>query len=261
METQVIIDALTNGVGDIREREMEASTIVWFSAGVSSAVATKLAISDIDRIIYIHIEDHHPDTLRFLADCQEWFGKPIETMQSPYKTVNDALLGAGGRGYINGPKGASCTRLLKRRVREEWELDIKQPLRYVWGFDGNEKDRADHIQASMPYQEHIFPLIDNNITKEETHRILKANGIKRPVMYDLGYHNNNCVGCVKGGMGYWNKIRVDFPGVFARRAEVERRIGASCIKGVYLDELDPKRGRHYELICDECGIYCELMKV
>lgn len=30
-------------------------------------------------------------------------------------------------------------------------------------------------------------------------------------MYDLGYANNNCIGCVKGGIGYWNKIRIDFP--------------------------------------------------
>lgn len=58
-------------------------------------------------------------------------------------------------------------------------------------------------------------------------------------MYDLGYPNNNCVGCVKGGMGYWNKIRVDFPEVFERRARQEREIGHSCIKGVFLDELDP----------------------
>ncbi len=37
-------------------------------------------------------------------------------------------------------------------------------------------------------------------------------------MYDLGYPNNNCIGCVKGGMGYWNKIRKDFPEVFQKRA-------------------------------------------
>ena len=36
----------------------------------------------------------------------------------------------------------------------------------------------------------------------------------RPLMYDLGYPNNNCIGCVKGGMGYWNHIRKDFPEVF-----------------------------------------------
>lgn len=56
------------------------TTISWFSAGVSSAVATKWAIDQIDRIIYTHIEDQHPDTLRFVSDCQKWFGKKIEVL-------------------------------------------------------------------------------------------------------------------------------------------------------------------------------------
>jgi hypothetical protein len=44
-------------------------TVAWFSAGVSSAVATKLAIDQIDRVIYMHIDDQEEDTLRFVADC------------------------------------------------------------------------------------------------------------------------------------------------------------------------------------------------
>ncbi len=49
---------------------MVMKTVSWFSAGVSSAVATKLAIDEIDEIIYIHIEDHHPDNMRFIGDCE-----------------------------------------------------------------------------------------------------------------------------------------------------------------------------------------------
>ena len=97
-------------------------TISWFSAGVSSAVATKLVINEIDRIIYTHIEDQHPDTLRFVRECEAWFGKPVEVLQSPYKSVENACYGAGGRGYVNGPDGATCTKFLKRRVRIEWEI-------------------------------------------------------------------------------------------------------------------------------------------
>ena len=80
-------------------------------------------------------------------------------------------------------------------------------------------------------------------------------------MYDLGYPNNNCVGCVKGGQGYWNKIRVDFPEVFAARAAMEREIGATCINGTYLDELDPNAGRNKKIILDDCGILCEAMQL
>lgn len=237
------------------------NTVSWFSAGVSSAVATKLAIDEIDQIIYIHIDDHHPDTVRFVADCEKWFSKSVARMQSPFNSVEAALLGAGGKGYVNGPRGAACTRILKRRLRKEWELTQTGKLRYVWGMDIDEIDRTKRLIKSMPEQEHIFPLVENKITKEEAHRILKANGIKRPAMYDLGYPNNNCIGCVKGGMGYWNKIRVDFPEVFAKRAEIERRIGGTCIKGMYLDELPTDKGRNEEPICEECGIFCEVMKL
>ena len=80
-------------------------------------------------------------------------------------------------------------------------------------------------------------------------------------MYDLGYKNNNCVGCVKGGMGYWNKIRVDCPDAFNARAETERMIGHSCLNGTFLDELNPKAGRKQDMIFDDCGIFCELIKI
>lgn len=233
--------------------------VSWFSAGVSSAVATKLRIDDIDRIIYTHIDDQHPDTLRFVRDCEAWFGKPVEVLQSPYKCVENALLGAS---YINGVAGAPCTKFLKRRVRKEWEAEHENDdLVYVWGMDCHERDRCERLRVVMPNQEHVFPLVEETCTKAHAHEILRASGIKRPAMYDIGYSNNNCIGCVKGGMGYWNKIRMDFPDVFVGRAALERKIGASCINGTYLDELDPSRGRMDGPICDDCGIMCELMKL
>jgi 3'-phosphoadenosine 5'-phosphosulfate sulfotransferase (PAPS reductase)/FAD synthetase len=237
---------------------MKELHISWFSAGVSSAVATKLAIAEIDQIIYTHIDDQHPDTLRFVTDCEAWFGKPVQILQSQYRNV-EAAVRAGGSAFVNGPSGANCTRWLKKRVRKDWENErVGTHLTYYWGLDVDEKERAERITDAMPGQHHRFPLIEAGMSKEDAHQVLRASGVKRPVMYELGYHNNNCVGCVKGGMGYWNKIRVDFPAVFAARAAMERRVGGTCINGVFLDELDPKRGRHEGPICDDCGIMCEL---
>jgi len=106
--------------------------------------------------------------------------------------------------------------------------------------------------------DHEFPLIERGLTKADAHGIAAQLGLKRPIMYDLGYPNNNCIGCVKGGMGYWNKIRQDFPDVFERRAKEERMLGHSCIKGVFLDELEPNRGRIDKEIMEDCGISCEI---
>jgi len=237
--------------------EKPTHTVSWFSAGVSSAVATRLAIDEIDEIIYIHIDDQHPDTMRFVKDCEKWFGKPIKIMQSYHKSVENVLYSSK---YINGPYGAPCTVILKKRVRKEWEIENrdKYNIRYVWGMDAGERRRAKRLLKTMAGFGHLFPLIDRHIHKAEAHEILKASGIARPAMYDLGYRNNNCVGCLKGGKGYWNKIRVDFPDVFLARAKLEREIGASCINGTYLDELDPMAGRNDGPIVDDCGIMCEL---
>ncbi len=248
---------------------MNRLTVSWFSAGVSSAVATWLARDQIDKIIYTHIDDQEGDTLRFVKDCEQWIGKPIDIIQSHYKTVEQAWR-ASQLTCPKTPAGfAPCTNYLKRRVRMQWESDNVwfNNIRYVWGMDVSESkprkggtvSRVDGIINSMPDFEHIFPLVDNNITKEEAHAILRSEGIKRPRMYDLGYRNNNCIMCVKGGKGYFNKMRVDFPEQFAARAKQEREIGGSCLNGTFLDELDPEAGRDEGPVIESCGIMCELL--
>ena len=228
--------------------------VSWFSAGVSSFIATWLMRDTVDKVLYIHIDDHHPDTLRFINDCQQALGFDIEHMQSQYKSVDNVIQQFQ---FINSRYGARCTDVLKKRVRKKWEHG-KTDLTYIWGYDASEQHRADRLVEAMPKQKHIFPLIEKGISKEEAHGMLAELGIARPAMYDLGYRNNNCVGCVKGGMGYWNKIRVDFPDVFKRMAKREREIGHTCIKGVYLDELEPDRGRFETEILEDCGIICQM---
>ena len=236
-------------------------TVSYFSAGVSSAVATKLAIADVDRVMYTHIDDHHSDTMRFVKECEEWFGKPVEIWQSPLKSVDNACRYAS---FIRSPKtGAVCTTRLKRNVRKDFERENEGDLRIVWGLDCGEQARCERIRQSMPNHEHLFPLVEEGMSKSDAHQVLRASGIRRPKMYDLGYHNNNCVGCVKGGMGYWNHIRADFPEVFAARAKMERDIGFPILgkRDGWLDELDPDRGRHAPPIVEECGIFCELLTI
>lgn len=230
--------------------------VCWLSAGVSSFIAGYLT-KDIDEYLYIDIDNQHPDSMRFIKECEKFLNRPIKILKSPYGSVENAIKAFG---FINRPKvGAYCTKVLKKRVRKEWEDAHKDyDITYVWGFDLNEKHRAERLLETSTQFEHEFPLIENMLTKQDAHAILHQLGIKRPIMYDLGYNNNNCIGCVKGGMGYWNKIRIDFPEVFERMAKLEREIGSSCINGVYLDELEPDRGRMQDEITQECGVMCYL---
>ena len=231
--------------------------VCWISAGVSSFIAGYVIKDTVDEFIYTHIDNQHPDSLRFIKDCEKVLGKKITILQSNYKSVDNVIKTFG---FINGPYGAKCTEILKKRVRKEWEYG-KKDLTYVWGFDCSKRERAraERTLQSMPKFKHEFPLIDRGLTKEDCHGLLKQLGIKRPAMYDLGYRNNNCIGCVKGGKGYWNKIRIDFPEVFEARAKQEREAGHTCIKGVYLDELPPDAGRIEDEVMEDCSIMCQLI--
>lgn len=212
---------------------------------------------DIDEIIYTHVTNQHPDSLRFLHDCERLLGRKIKILQSEqYASVDDVIERTR---CINTAYGAPCTKWLKKQVRKDWEKKEPDHHIYVWGYDVEEKGRADMVMKAMSDYEHEFPLIEHGLTKAECHGIADRLGLKRPIMYDMGYKNNNCIGCVKGGMGYWNKIRQDFPEVFERRARQERMIGHSCIKGVFLDELEPGRGDMNTEVIEDCTISCQLL--
>jgi hypothetical protein len=232
--------------------------VSWFSAGCSSAVATKIAKEKYPdmRIMYIHIDDQHEDTMRFLHDCENWIGQKFEVMQSIYKNVNDACLAAS---FVRSPHYAPCTYYLKKRVRKEWERQQLEPITYVWGFDCSEKIRAERLRYRfMPDYDHYFPLIENNLSKQDCHGITDKAGIKRPAMYDLGYPNNNCIGCIKGGAGYWNQIKKDFPDVFESRCKLEDITGSHIFKEFALRDLPPEYGRDQKIIVPDCGLFCDL---
>lgn len=231
-----------------------------FSCGAASAVATKLALdkygADNCEVVNIHIVDEHPDNARFLADCEQWFGKKIKIVTNEkYGGSVDEVIRQSN--FIKGPKGAPCTTQLKRKVRAKMQRDDDV---HIFGFTAEEQDRADELQDAEPSRMFDHLLIEGGVTKADCLGILERQGIEIPTMYKLGYQNNNCIGCVKGAMGYWNKIRVDFPEVFAKRAAQERAVKFAINKDdkgpVFLDELDPKRGRLLDEPDIECGLVC-----
>jgi len=242
---------------------MKKLKVAWFSAGVSSLIATCLS-SDVDHIIYIDIDDQHEDSMRFVQDSEKLLSKKIEILKSPLANVNNAILQMGMISIpVANTRIASCTKILKHRPRKEWEQKYGNvKLEYIWGLDCSEVDRMDGIIKAMPDADHKFPLIDKLLSKQDAHALCQKYKVKRPYMYDLGYQNNNCIGCVKGGMGYFNKIRVDFPDYFNARAEVERTVGHSCLKdksgAVFLDKLDSSRGNFPKEIMQECSFFCQI---
>ncbi len=248
--------------------------LVWFSCGAASWMAAMEALAEYGervQILYCNtFKYEHPDNRRFFKESQKSFGKKIKVLKS--REFRDVRHVWEITGWLVGPGGARCTTEMKKVLRHEYERpgDIQ-----IFGFTAEETKRVEDFKANNPDVKPDFILHRKGITRADCFKALKKAGIELPMMYRMGYKNNNCIGCVKGQAGYWNKIRKDFPETFDYMAKLERRLGKKDENGiprgvainkrykgktrirVFLDELDPKAGR-YEAEPDiECGVLCQ----
>ncbi len=244
---------------------MTVRRLVWFSCGAASAVAAKLYSEKYPECEVVYCDTlkyEHPDNLRFLQDVSEWLGKPIKILKSKrYTDIYDVFEKTG---WLIGVGGARCTTELKKNVRKDYQQpgDIN-----VFGLTCDELNRIERFEDQNPSVTVEWVLNDLGITKTDCYRLLQSAGITLPAMYLMGYNNNNCIGCVKGQAGYWNKIRRDFPDAFLRMATLERKMNVAINKSyagdgkrkrVFLDELDPLAGRGVPLPDIDCGVMCTL---
>ncbi len=237
---------------------------VWFSCGAASAVAAKKTIElypqHIVRVINNPVLEEDADNQRFLKDVEKWLGVTVEFAYNKKYPAASAKEVWADRKFMSGIGGAPCTLELKKEARYQWEKD-NHADHHVLGFTVDERHRHDRfIVTERP----LLPvLIDAGITKAMCFEIIKAAGIKLPRIYDMGYPNANCIGCVKAtSPTYWNHVRQQHPAVYADRAMQSREIGARLVrhKGrrIFLDELPvDAKGRSMKSMNTECGIFCE----
>jgi len=241
-----------------------ANIVVWFSCGAASAVAAKLTVEKYGKnntilIVNNPVKEEHPDNLRFKNDVSKWINKEIiEAKNSNYPNASITEI-FEKRKYMSGVAGAPCTMLLKKEARYQFEKQVDIDY-HVLGFTTDEYKRHEKfVKGERP---NTLPvLIDAQMSKKDCINYLKNANIQIPQMYNLGFPNSNCVGCVKSASPrYWNLVRKQFPDVFKHRAEQSRRIGAKLVKykgqRIFLDEL-PKNAKGGKLKGSiECGIFC-----
>jgi len=237
-------------------------TVVWFSCGAASACAAKLAVKKYQNchIVYCNtLASEHPDNSRFLKDVEAWVGKPVEIIESDeFKTVEEVW---DKRKYMAGVKGAPCTTEMKKVPRFHYQQpdDI-----HVFGLTADEGKRIKLFEENNPELNLNWILRDAGITKDDCYQIIRDAKIALPVMYSLGFKNNNCIGCVKSSSpAYWDRVRQYFPDIFKRRCEQSREIGARLVEyhgvRIFLDELPnpiAKKERKKSEKDIECGVIC-----
>lgn len=197
-------------------------TVCWFSAGAASAVATQLVLRADPTAVPVYCETgaEHPDNSRFIADCEAWFGRPVERIRSDrYADTWDVF---EKRRYLAGIDGALCTVELKVMPRLAWQMPTDV---HVFGYtaDGPDVARAKRLRDTYFEMQIRTPLIDRGLNKEACLAMIERAGIALPPMYALGFQNNNCIPCVKAtSPAYWALVRQQFPEQFSRMAKLSR---------------------------------------
>ena len=208
---------------------MKDDIIAWWSGGITSAVACYLAIKDfgIDRVRIVMIDtfNEDEDTYRFKKDCESLYGKDIEVISeigSKYESITHVWY---KNKSLNVANGAICSSELKRVARKRFQKN-NYFTHQVFGFDTSEPNRAKSMTLNYPETKAIYPLLKENLSKEDCVKIFTELKVDIPRMYKLGFKNNNCfqTGCVQGGIGYWQKIMVEFPDKFDMMSNVEHEL-------------------------------------
>ena len=237
-----------------------ARIVCHFSCGAASAVAAKLTLAEFghDRVVILNafLVEEHPDNRRFLRDCEGWLDHPIVQLKDEKYGASAHEVWKKKRFMVNGVWGAPCSMELKRAVIEAHCLpgDI-----HVMGFTKEEAQRAARFKGLK------LPLIEANLSHDDCLEMVRRAGLELPMMYKLGYNNANCIGCPKGGEGYWNKIRQDFPERFAEVMAIQESIGPGAYffrnrktgERYGLSQLQPGQGRHSEPL-PSCSFFCEM---
>jgi len=217
-------------------------TVIWFSSGAASAVMAKLVLGENPEAMVVNCdlgESEDPDNERFLNDCARWFNAPIHRISSAEYLSIDEVFEA--KRYHANHRGAPCTSAMKRVPR----LEFQQPGDvHLFGYtaDAHDVERARRFVENSPGLLLRFPLIERGVTKAACFALLEGAGINRPRVYDMGYPNGNCPGCVKASSpDYWALVRKMHPEVFARRADQCRRFGSRLTRinneRIFIDEI------------------------
>jgi 3'-phosphoadenosine 5'-phosphosulfate sulfotransferase (PAPS reductase)/FAD synthetase len=237
---------------------MDKKVIAWWSGGITSAVACKIAIDiygiENVRVIMIDTKNEHEDTYRFKIDCEKWYGANIETITEvgvSYESIQDVWI---RHKSLNVAHGAICSTQLKRKCRENFQKDNDFEYQ-VFGFEFDKKEfnRATSLKLNHPKAKSIYPLLMMGYDKDDCLKVVEEAGIDIPEMYKMGFRNNNCfgTGCVQGGIGYWQKMKIDFPEKFNKMAEMEHKL--TQIKGEPVTMLKDQGGDAKRLV-SETGI-------
>jgi len=210
--------------------------VVMFSGGIGSWAAAKRVVdqygTDNLYLLFSDVKGNNPDphigededTYRFIQDAAKNIGGELVIL----KEGRDIWELFKDQNFLGNSRVANCSKILKQRPARQWlkeNCDPKNTVIYV-GIDWSEIHRLPAIVKNyLPYKAEA-PLTEPPYADKETYiAAAKAEGLKTPRLYDLGFAHNNCGGgCVRAGQGQFKKLLEIMPDRFAVWEQKEKEV-------------------------------------
>ena len=220
--------------------------IVTFSGGVSSWGAAKRVVERHGaanvRLLFADTRMEDEDTYRFLIEAAANVGAPLQVIsdgRTPWQVMFD-------EGFLGNSRMDPCSRILKRELIDRWLTEnCDRPMTSIHvGIDWTEEHRYTKLRDLRRSEGWYYyaPLCEPPyITKMDLLAQLKAQGIRPPRLYELGFSHNNCGGfCVKAGQGHFANLLKTMPDRYAQHEAREQALRDQIGKDVSI--LTDRRG-------------------
>lgn len=239
--------------------------VVGYSGGVTSAWCLDWALRTYPRdevaALFHDTQREHTDTYRYLREMAERLGVEI-TERSDGRSVEQV---EDDEHALANNRMAFCSRILKAEQRDRYFAELRAAgvteIVSILGFSPHEWQRVQRatMRAEADGFSVIFPLVTTGTTKQQCADWSLALGVRLPSMY-LWSDHANCVGCRRGGKGYWLAVKANEPAVFEKAKAREREYGHTFLKDTTLANLEVvglkravKRRESIDIGVCECG--------
>lgn len=226
--------------------------VVALSGGKASAYCAKWTLEKFDKDkVVLYFNDtkwEHKDLYRFLNDLSNYLQHPI-TEDSDGRTPEQLF---HDRKALANDRMPFCSIHLKA---ERLQRYCKNGDLLIFGIGVDEPKRVVGIMkiyAELARKKKInlsvrFPLVEDNVSKQDVDTWLRSTGIEEPYLYKLGFTHNNCSGgCVRAGKKQYKRLLETLPEVYADRERIEKEFSNKLGKRVTFlkdESLEHLRGR------------------
>lgn len=204
-----------------------------FSGGVGSWAAAKRValthgVADLT-LLFTDTRMEDEDLYRFIDEAAANVGAPLVKIADG-RTVWELFFALR---MMGNSRVDHCSRVLKRELADAYKAEHFTPADttvYV-GIDWSEGHRFDREPGTRGPKDkgglkqrkaeagwrYLAPMMDAPyLTKADMLRWLKAEGIRPPRLYEMGFAHNNCGGfCVKAGFGHFANLLRTMPERYA----------------------------------------------